>query len=167
MGTLEFEFDLEDRVAKIRAVNEQRDLLNNSYYSYSGGKDSDVGSELLDIALPGNNIPRVFVNTGIEHRAIRQHVLKKAQSDKRFVIITPKVNIKKMLNSEGYPFKSKQHSQNYGVYFRNKSTIQELVKKIENNPKLAADYDFIHNLPRGTKSIIKYIFGTRERENAV
>ncbi len=167
MLTVDYEFMLTDRIAKIQAMNEQHDLLNNSYISFSGGKDSTILSHLIDLALPGNKIPRVFANTGIEHNAIRKFVLEQKKKDDRFIILTPKVNIPRMLKSEGYPFKSKQHSQNYGVYFRNKEKVHEIIEQIEKKPELKFDYDFIHNLGRGTKSIIKYFFGVRERERAV
>ena len=35
-----FEFLLQDRVAKIKAINEQYDLENNAYISFSGGIDT-------------------------------------------------------------------------------------------------------------------------------
>lgn len=38
----------------------------NFYISFSGGKDSTVLHHLIDEAIPGNKIPRVFINTGIE-----------------------------------------------------------------------------------------------------
>ena len=164
MTNEDYEFMLTDRIAKIQAINEQHDLLNNSYISFSGGKDSVVLSKLIDLALPNNKIPRVFANTGIEHNAIRKFVLEQKKNDDRFIILTSKVNIPRMLKSEGYPFKSKQHSQNYGVYFRNKEKVHEIIEQIEKKPELKFDYDFIHNLGRGTKSIIKYFFGVRERE---
>lgn len=64
----EFDFDLADRVQKIKSINEQYDLENNAFISFSGGKDSTVLSKIIDIALPGNKIPRVFFNTGIEYK---------------------------------------------------------------------------------------------------
>lgn len=66
----ENEFLLQDRIAKIKSINEQHNLLENSYLSFSGGKDSTILHYLLDEALPGNNIPRVYVNTGIEYKDI-------------------------------------------------------------------------------------------------
>lgn len=66
----EEEFMLADRIAKIKSINELYDLKNNAYISLSGGKDSTVLSYLVDEALPGNNIPRVFLNTGIEYKKI-------------------------------------------------------------------------------------------------
>lgn len=66
----ENEFMLADRIAKIKSMDEQYDLENNSYISFSGGKDSTVLSHLIDEALPNNKIPRVFFNTGIEYNDI-------------------------------------------------------------------------------------------------
>lgn len=64
------EFMLVDRVQKIRSMNELYDLEHNAYISFSGGKDSTVLSHLIDEALPGNRIPRVYINTGIEYKMV-------------------------------------------------------------------------------------------------
>ena len=66
----ENEFLLADRITKIKSINEQYDLEHNAYISFSGGKDSTVLSHLIDEALPGNNIPRVYINTGIEYKMV-------------------------------------------------------------------------------------------------
>lgn len=113
---MDFDLLLFDRVEKIRQVNESLDLENNSYLSFSGGKDSTVLHYLLDIALPGNKIPRVYINTGIEYKDIRQFVEKLAKTDERIIIINSGVNIKRMLEEEGYPFKSKEHSLKVSEY---------------------------------------------------
>lgn len=109
----EEELLLTDRITKIQAMNEKYDLLNNSYVSFSGGKDSTVLHYLIDIALPGNNIPRVFIDTGIEYSMIRNYVKNLAEHDKRIEIIKPKRNIKLILQKYGYPFKSKEHSHKW------------------------------------------------------
>lgn len=105
----EGEMLLFDRIVKIQSVMRQYGE-NTFHLSFSGGKDSTVLHHLLDEALPGNSIPREFVNTGIELREIVRFVEEMAKDDKRIEIIKPKVNIRKMLEQEGYPFKSKQHS---------------------------------------------------------
>lgn len=112
----EFEFEVADRVQKIKSINDKFDLENNSYISFSGGKDSTVLSALVDIALPGNKIPRVFINTGIEYKAIVEFVKSVAEKDSRFIIYNSGVNIKEMLESKGYPFKSKEFSQKFSCY---------------------------------------------------
>lgn len=114
----EFEFLLFDRIQKIQSIMRQYGE-ENFYLSFSGGKDSTVLSELLDMALPGNKIPRVYVNTGIEYKLILDFVKEKAENDERFTIITPKVPIKQMLEREGYPFKSKEHSEYLDIFQRN------------------------------------------------
>lgn len=164
MTDQEYEFTLQDVKSIIQSKNQIFDFENRGSISFSGGSDSMLMSCLIDEAIPNNNIPRIYMNTGIEHQAMRKYVQELAKKDKRFIILTPKVNIPRMLKKEGYPFKSKQHSQNYGVYFRNKNQINKIVQEIEKTPNLAFDYEYIHNLSRGVKSVIKYIFGTRERE---
>lgn len=89
---------------------------DNFYLSFSGGKDSTILHYLLDEALPNNEIPRVFINTGIEYNAIVEYVKDLAIKDKRFIILQPTQAIKPMLEKYGYPFKSKQHSHNVMVY---------------------------------------------------
>jgi 3'-phosphoadenosine 5'-phosphosulfate sulfotransferase (PAPS reductase)/FAD synthetase len=111
MTDLEYEFILQDRIAKIQAINEQFDLLNNSHISFSGGKDSTVLHYLMDMALPNNKIPRVYANTGIEYNDMVKFVKSMAKKDGRFVILQQDQNIRRTLRENGYPFKSKLHSQ--------------------------------------------------------
>lgn len=105
-----------DRIAKIQSINKQYDLENNAYLSFSGGKDNTVLHYLLDLALPGNKIPRLFINTGIEYEYIVDFVKQLEQKDSRIQIVNSGVNIKKMLEIEGYPFKSKEHSLKVGEW---------------------------------------------------
>lgn len=112
----EFEFEVADRIQKIKSINEKFDLENNSYISFSGGKDSTVLSKIVDLALPGNKIPRVFFNTGIEYKAILDFVKQISSEDSRFIICNSGVNIKEMLETKGYPFKSKEFSQKFSCY---------------------------------------------------
>lgn len=96
-------------------LNVIKDTINkygerNFYLSFSGGKDSTILHYLIDMAIPNNNIPRVFINTGIEYNAIVNFVKGLAANDKRFIILQPTKPIKKVLEEYGYPFKSKEHS---------------------------------------------------------
>lgn len=75
----ENEILLLDRIDKIRAINQQYDLEHNAYLSFSGGKDSTILHYLLDMALPGNKIPRLFLNTGIEYKFIVEFVKELAE----------------------------------------------------------------------------------------
>lgn len=113
----ENEFLLQDRIAKIKSIIDKYGE-DNFYISYSGGKDSTVVHELFDMAIPGNRIPRVHANTGIEMNMIRDFVKSKAEKDDRFMIIKPQRSIKATLEEYGYPFKSKRHSAYLGIYQR-------------------------------------------------
>lgn len=160
----EFDLLLFDRITKIKSINEQYDLLNNGYISFSGGKDSVILSHLVDLALPNNKIPRLFLNTGIEYIDIVKFVKELAEQDERIVIYNNTTDIRKMLKEFGYPFKSKQHSHNMLIYQNNKEECRKYIEMAERTPKLLKDYDWIHNLPLGVKTIVKYYFGVRERE---
>lgn len=104
-----------DRAQKIRQViNEYGE--DKFYLSFSGGKDSTILSRFIDIALPGNKIPRVFADTGIEFNDIRKFVLGIAENDDRFCIIHPSVNVRDALERDGYPFKSKDHALKVQMY---------------------------------------------------
>lgn len=111
------EFILMDRIQKInQIINEYGE--DNFYISFSGGKDSTVLSALVDLAIPGNKIPRVYANTGIELNMIRDFVIELSKNDSRFQIIKPSTPIKQMLETDGYPFKSKQHSKWWDLFYR-------------------------------------------------
>ena len=106
---MDYELTLFDRMQVIKSTIEKYGE-ENFYLSFSGGKDSTVLHYLIDKALPGNTIPRVFINTGIEYLKIVEFVKKLASQDKRFILIAPSKPIKKILEEYGYPFKSKEHS---------------------------------------------------------
>lgn len=112
---MDYDFILQDRLQKIKQIISQYGE-DNFVLSFSGGKDSTVLHYLIDDALPNNNIQRVFFNTGIEYKKIVEFVKTMANKDNRFVIVPPHVNIKNMLETEGYPFKSKEHSQYLDIY---------------------------------------------------
>ena len=155
---------LYDRIEVIKVTNQKYDLENNAYLSFSGGKDSTILHHLLDIAIPNNRIPRVFIDTGIEYNLIRQFVMDMAKNDDRFVILKPTVPVIPMLKKYGYPFKSKQHAHNISVYQKDKQRFEEVRKVIEEDKTLLTNYDFIHELPLGLKTLVKYRYGVRERE---
>ena len=113
---MDYELTLFDRIEVIKTTNQKYDLEHNAYLSFSGGKDSTILHHLLDMALPNNKIPRVFIDTGIEYLKIREFVLELAKNDDRFVIIKPTKPIKRILETYGYPFKSKEHSLKVGQF---------------------------------------------------
>lgn len=124
---------LMDRIGVIQATNAKYGLEDNAYLSFSGGKDSTILHRLLDMAIPGNNIPRVFIDTGIEYGAIRQFVMDMAREDGRFQIIKPSKAIKAVLEQHGYPFKSKEFAHIYGVFQHSEKgkTVQKYLREYE------------------------------------
>lgn len=115
------EFILHDRLEKIKSIIKQYGE-ENFYISFSGGKDSTVLSALVDMALPNNQIPRVYADTGIELNMIRGFVYDLARKDNRTYIVRPSVSVKPMLEKDGYPFKSKQHAKWVDMFQRNGKT---------------------------------------------
>ena len=91
------------------------------YVSFSGGKDSTVLSHIIDSMYPNNEIPRVFVNTGLEFPEIVEFV----KRDPRAVLLRPQMNFKKVIEKYGYPFISKEVSQKIHEYRHAKSDIQK------------------------------------------
>ena len=120
------EFLLQDRITKIQSVMKQYGQ-ENFCISFSGGKDSSVLSALVDLAIPNNKIPRVYADTGIDWNMIREFVYEKQKHDDRIYIIKPSIPIKQMLESEGYPFKSKNHSAVLRMY-RNNPDSKTVIK---------------------------------------
>lgn len=140
----DFELLLYDRIEIIKQTI-QKYGEENFYISFSGGKDSTALHHLIDEAIPGNKIPRVFINTGIEYEFIRKYVIDLKQKDDRFVIFNSNVNITKMLHDKGYPFKSKEHSCKLSM-FQKKGTETKSVSK------------YINEKSFGCPDVLKYQF---------
>lgn len=109
------EFILTDRLDVIKKTIEKYGE-ENFYISFSGGKDSTILHYIIDMAIPNNRIPRVFINTGIEYIDMVKHVKELAKSDDRIIIFNSNVNITQMLRKYGYPFKSKEHANKVAIY---------------------------------------------------
>lgn len=124
----DYELTLFDRIEVIKSVIAENGE-ENFYISFSGGKDSMVLHHLIDLALPGNRIPRVYINTGIEYVKMVQFVRELAKRDDRIQIVNSGIAIKKMLEDKGYPFKSKEHSQYLSVYQNNKNILDSKTLK--------------------------------------
>lgn len=102
-------------------------------------------SELIDLALPGNDIPRVYADTGIELNMVKNYVLKKAETDSRIVILKPSKPIKQLLEEKGYPFKSKMHSK-WLDYYQRKGMIPSVKNYLGIGEK-----DIYHSCPKKLK----------------
>lgn len=136
-----------DRLEVIKTINKEYNLEKNAYISFSGGKDSTVLHHLIDIALPDNNIPRVFINTGIEYTEISKFVKEMAANDKRIIIINSNVNIVKMLETKGYPFKSKEHSNKWQMWKKG-SQAKSVIKYINSNNSFACPKSLLYQFKK-------------------
>ena len=94
--------------AKIRmAVRRITDFIeyHDAYISISGGKDSRVLDD-IESRFIGAGLPRVFVDTGLEHRSVR--ACGKRHAD---VTVRPEKNFKQIITEYGYPVISKEVAQ--------------------------------------------------------
>ena len=162
--------ELDNELILFDRLNVIKDVVNkygedSFYISFSGGKDSTVLHYLVDMAIPNNRIPRLYINTGIEYFKIVEFVKQLQANDDRIVIVQPSTNIKNALEQYGYPFKSKQFSHVVEIYKGNKEICDEYLGKVKDNPSLLFDKDFINNLPKGAKYIIKEAYGIRTNKN--
>jgi 3'-phosphoadenosine 5'-phosphosulfate sulfotransferase (PAPS reductase)/FAD synthetase len=74
------------------------------YISFSGGKDSTVLLDIVRRDYP--DVPAVFVDTGLEYPEIREFVKK----FENVTIVRPTMNFRKVIDTYGYPFFSKEVS---------------------------------------------------------
>lgn len=129
---------LTDRIMVTRRTFEERGIENFAM-SWSGGKDSCVMSAIVDMAVPNNKIPRVYADTGLDLTIMRDFVEKQSKIDDRIVKIKPTVNVKNMLEEEGYPFSSKKHSKIHDAYtrlgFDGSSQVRRYLSKHEDGRK--------------------------------
>jgi len=93
------------------------------YISYSGGKDSTVLSHIVDDMYPGNDIPRVFFDTGLEFPELRDFV----KREPRAVWIKPEYTFKEVIEKYGYPFFAKETSE---VCYQAKNWLRKEAKKL-------------------------------------
>ena len=148
----ENEFILYDRIDKIQQIMTREHSKWNFYIAFSGGKDSCVLDALIDMAIPDNELWRVYVDTGIDYNDMREFVYNKAKTDERVQIIKPQVPIKQTLDTYGYPFKSKRHSRMVEQYQRSgvvNQGIQNYIDKSDHEfgcPKKLA-YQFTEDTP--------------------
>ena len=146
------EFILFDRVEKIKSVISTYGETN-FYLSFSGGKDSTVLSWLIDYAIPGNKIKRVYVDTGLELNMIKDFVKKKQKEDERIIIIQPSKNVKKTLEEKGYPFKSKAHSD-FVHRFQTRGKLKSVKQYLGERPDGKEPWSSFKSCP----AILKYQF---------
>lgn len=83
------------------------------YVSFSGGKDSTVLKHIVDSMY--DDVPSVFVNTGLEYPEIQQF----AKAQKNVVIVRPGMRFDDVVRNFGYPVVSKSISKKVGIVRRN------------------------------------------------
>lgn len=87
------------------------------YVSFSGGKDSTVLLDIVRSVKGCENVPAVFVDTGLEYPEIRDFV----KTKENVIWIKPKLNFKQVIEKYGYPIISKEQSSYIQEYRTTKS----------------------------------------------
>lgn len=98
---------------RIRAWYEHFDGL--VYVSFSGGKDSTVLKHIVDSMY--DDVPSVYVNTGLEYPEVRRFALKQ----KNVIRVDPKLKFHHVVEKYGYPVISKTQAQYISEARRTKS----------------------------------------------
>lgn len=94
------------------------------YVSFSGGKDSTVLKHIVDNTPGVNDVPSVFVNTGLEYPEIQKFV-KDVQAEKwdcfnpDVVILRPEMRFDEVVKNYGYPAVSKMVAHSVDIARRN------------------------------------------------
>lgn len=106
------DFDAPEKFNAIKSIIAKRLLQHpNAICSYSGGADSDIMIDLIERTRTEFDLPPikyVFFNTGLEMKAIKDHV--KATAEKYSVdieTVRPKISIVQASRKYGIPFVSK------------------------------------------------------------
>lgn len=137
-------FYLDDRIEKVKSMNKMFNLEKKSYISFSGGKDSCVLSKLIDLALPNNEIPRIYFDTGLEYRQMKKFILEQAEKDERIMIFKSNENVTEIWRKFGYPMKSKQYSHILHIFQNSGKTIsvRKFLKEEAGNNKIVCSKKF-------------------------
>lgn len=91
------------------------------YISYSGGKDSTVMLDICDRYFP-NEIPVVYVDTGLELPSVKELALKRADR-----VLKPQMTISEVIKRYGYSLISKEVSGVIkGAKRNNKSSLKSI-----------------------------------------
>lgn len=97
--------DIKIRMTKERIKQWYEYWDGQVYVSFSGGKDSTVLKHIVDSMY--DDIPAVFVNTGLEYPEIQKF----AMSQKNVVTVRPEMRFDEVIKKYGYPVVSKEVAQ--------------------------------------------------------
>lgn len=103
------------------------------YVSFSGGKDSTVLLDICRKLYP--NIKAVFIDTGLEYPEIREFVKNFENVD----WVKPKMNFRQVIEKYGYPFISKEVSNNVDGA---KRYIKILTDRQTDRPRIPYSYNY-------------------------
>ena len=129
--------------------------------SYSGGADSDILIDLLETtrkimpSLPP--IQYVFFNTGLEMKAIKDHVRETAEKYQVDIkTVTPEINIVKATRTFGIPFVSKIMSQGLGEWQKKKIPL-EVKTEYDNAEDKAAKREELRKRYPNCESVLNFL----------
>ena len=147
---------LEEKIRKAEvAIQEFHNFANGKIYvAFSGGKDSTV---LLDIVRSlYEEVPGVFINTGLEY----PEIIKFVNSKENIIHIKPKLKFQDVIEQYGYPVISKEVSRSVFQILTSKS--EKLIHKrlhgvgIYKNGKLSEKWKYLLNAPFKINDICCY-----------
>lgn len=131
------------------------------YISFSGGKDSTVLLDLVRNVCGYDEVPAVFVDTGLEYPEIRNFV-------KEFDNVTwlkPKMNFKEVLKTYGYPVISKEVSNKVAGAKKYLENLKDTTRKEYAHFSYMADFLNIDKKPNNPQ-LLALKHGTLIKPNA-
>lgn len=110
----DLEMAIEDAIFRIKREYERTN--GQIYLAFSGGKDSTVLANLIKMANLSENIPFVFVDTGIEMNTIKEFA-KNFDYD-NIIVVKPRKPYAQVIKEYGNPALSKLKSSALNTYQR-------------------------------------------------
>jgi 3'-phosphoadenosine 5'-phosphosulfate sulfotransferase (PAPS reductase)/FAD synthetase len=126
-------FEWKLAVARARVEDYYDHFDGHVFVSVSGGKDSTVLADIVEDMYP--DVPRVFVDTGVEFPGVRR-----IGRDLADVVLRPRMKFKDVLREYGYPMINKDQAVALSRYRRTKDPVQK--------------YRRLHGWPGGRKGMI-------------
>ena len=119
--------DIKIRMTKERIQQWYEYWDGQVYVSFSGGKDSTVLKHIVDDMY--DDIPSVFVNTGLEYPEIQKF----AMSQKNVVTVRPEMRFDEVIKKYGYPVPTKEQSAFIQEFKTTKSDKLKAIRMNGNN----------------------------------